>query len=56
MTYEEFLKSKVVTAPRIGFEISLDKINPMLKGHQKAIVQWMVEGGRRARNLSFSYS
>ena len=53
MTYEEFLKSKVCAAPSYGFEIDPAEINPLLKDHQKAIVQWMVEGGRRACFAAF---
>lgn len=53
MTYEDFLNSKVVQAPTLGFEIDLSEINPILKPHQKAVVQWMVLGGRRACFAAF---
>jgi DNA modification methylase len=45
--YNEFLKAKITLAVQAGFEISLDEINPILKPHQKAAVQWAIAGGRR---------
>lgn len=53
MDYLDFLKSKVEVAADSGFDISLEDINPILKPHQKAIVQWMVKGGRRACFAAF---
>lgn len=53
MDYLNFLKAKTVQAPSIGFEIDESEINPLLKPHQKAIVKWMVEGGRRACFAAF---
>ena len=53
MTYQEFLKSKVVTAPASGFEAPDDEINRALKPHQKDAVKWAVAGGRRALFESF---
>lgn len=47
MNYTEFLRSKIVTAPKTGFEISDDEINPALKLHQRDAVRWAVAGGRR---------
>ncbi len=52
-SYKNFLNSKMVTAPSIGFQIELSEINPLLKPHQQAIVQWMIEGGRRACFAAF---
>jgi len=46
--YIDFLKGKMCLARPAGFPCSLDEINPLLFGHQKAIVKWCVEGGRRA--------
>lgn len=51
--YDEFLKSKVRLAQSSGFELSMDDINPALKPHNKLMVKWMVEGGRRACFASF---
>lgn len=48
MNYKEFLISKIAFAPETGFEVSDDKVNPLLKPHQKDAVRWAVKGGRRA--------
>lgn len=46
--YREFLRRKAVATPDRGFAIGLDEINPLLKPHQKVLVQWGVAGGCRA--------
>lgn len=51
--YHEFLKRKVCHTADIGFEIDDSEINPILKPHQRAIVRWMVRGGRRACFAAF---
>ena len=51
--YDDFLKSKVRLAQQHGFQIELSEINPILKPHQKAMVQWMVAGGLRACFAAF---
>jgi hypothetical protein len=51
--YEAFLKSKVRIAQNQGFEISIDDINPNLKPHNKLMVKWLVNGGRRACFAAF---
>lgn len=53
MEYEDFLKSKVKLSQRQGFEVSMEEINPSLKPHNKLMVKWLVEGGRRACFASF---
>lgn len=53
MNYQDFLRSKIVIAKETGFEISIDKINPKLKPHQRDAVRWAVKGGRRALFESF---
>ena len=53
MDYQEFIKSKIAISKPAGFEISQEEINPMLKPHQKDIVQWSIKGGRRAIFASF---
>lgn len=53
MSYTDFLKSKVVVAPKSGFELAQSELNPALKGHQKDAVQWALSGGRRALFESF---
>ncbi len=47
MTYDEFLHTKIVTAPNTGFIVSENELNPVLLPHQKDAVRWAVAGGRR---------
>ncbi len=51
--YDEFIKRKVVICKDEGIAIDLDEINPILKDHQKLIVQWLIRGGRRACFAAF---
>lgn len=51
--YEQFLKGKVRLAQSTGFDIEDSEINPALKPHNRLMVKWMVEGGRRACFASF---
>ncbi|MGN5953190.1 DNA methyltransferase [Sphingobacterium lactis] len=51
--YENFLKSKIRLAQPDGFSCDLEEINPALKQHNKLMVKWLVEGGRRACFASF---
>lgn len=51
--YDEFLKSKVRLAQSDGFDCDISEINPALKPHNKLMVKWLVEGGRRACFASF---
>lgn len=53
LSYEGFLKAKVKLAEQSGFDIDDSEINPILKPHQKAIVKWMIAGGRRACFAAF---
>ncbi len=53
MTYQEFLNQKIDISRESGFPVSIDEINPALKDHQKAIVQWAVKGGCRAIFASY---
>lgn len=53
MTYDEFLRSKVVLAQPTGFEVTPAEINPALKPHTRAIVEWAARGGNRAIFASF---
>lgn len=46
--YRGFLEAKVASAPTYGFDVDPAEINPLLKPHQRACVQWAVKGGRRA--------
>lgn len=51
--YEDFLKSKVRLAQSWGFPCDEAEINPALKPHNRLMVKWMVEGGRRACFAAF---
>jgi DNA modification methylase len=46
--YAAFLRAKVVQAKPQGFAVDPAEINPLLKPHARAIVPWMLAGGRRA--------
>lgn len=51
--YNRFLLSKIRLSQKQGFELDIDLINPNLKPHNKIMVKWLVEGGRRACFASF---
>lgn len=51
--YEEFLQQKVAFDRQFGFDIPDNEIHPILKPHQRAIVQWAIRGGRRAVFAAF---
>lgn len=51
--YRRFLEAKVCQAPTFGFDVPDSAVNPILKPHQRAIVRWMVRGGRRACFAAF---
>ena len=53
MNYEEFLKAKVKLAKHEGLAIEAGQVNAKLKPHQRACVEWLVKGGRRALFASF---
>lgn len=53
VSYEEFLREKANFNRTFGFPVADDAINPILKPHQRAIVRWAVEGGRRAIFAAF---
>lgn len=48
LPYADFLRAKATVASMDGFPVDLDEIHPILKPHQRLIVQWAVRGGRRA--------
>lgn len=52
-SYDDFLKSKIRIAQKEGFELNIEEINPNLKDHNKLMVKWLVEGGRRACFAAF---
>ena len=47
-SYMDFLKSKMVVAPKSGIPINREEISDVLKPHQRDAVYWAVVGGRRA--------
>jgi hypothetical protein len=53
MIYDDFLKSKVRLANKAGFDLDPTLINPVLKPHNRLMVQWLVSGGRRACFAAF---
>lgn len=54
MTYQDFLQAKIAVEKDDGIDDLEDyHINPILKPHQKAVVAWMLKGGRRACFASF---
>lgn len=53
MEYQDFLKSKIKISEDYGYKVDLCEINPKLKPHNKLMVKWLVEGGKRACFASF---
>lgn len=51
--YQDFLKSKIRLAESTGFDCEISEINPVIKPHNKLMIKWLVEGGRRACFASF---
>jgi DNA modification methylase len=53
MKYTKFLQSKIVVAEKYGLTIERSELSPQLLPHQKDIIQWAIDGGRRAIFASF---
>jgi DNA modification methylase len=51
--YKEFLENKIVVAESFGQKIDPEFLSDVLLPHQKVIVPWCLEGGRRAIFASF---
>lgn len=51
--YRAFLERKIRLDRGCGFEVPIEEINPALKPHTRAIVQWALRGGRRAIFAAF---
>jgi hypothetical protein len=51
--YTEFLKAKANFERDYGQPVPATAVNPILKEHQRDIVRWAVEGGRRAIFAAF---
>lgn len=52
-TYSDFLADKVRFDATFGHDVPATAVDPVLKPHQRDIVQWAVHGGRRAIFASF---
>lgn len=52
-SYLAFLKSKAPAPPELGVHVDVSEVHPLLKPHQRAIVEWAVRGGRRAIFAAF---
>jgi hypothetical protein len=52
-SYADFLAAKATVARAQGFAVEPAEIHPVLKPHQRLLVQWAVHGGRRAVFASF---
>jgi hypothetical protein len=52
--YEEFLGQKVAFERSFGFKVNPFDIHPILLPHQRDIVQWAVQGGRRGRAVELN--
>ena len=50
VSYQDFLRTKVVTAQDRGLVVSPDSLNPKLFAHQRALSAWAIRGGNRAIN------
>lgn len=53
LTYDKFLESKIIIAENQGIKIDESLLSEKLLPHQKVIVPWCIEGGRRAIFASF---
>jgi DNA modification methylase len=51
--YVRFLRSKATVAATVGCDVDPAEISPLLKPHQRQIVEWAVSGGRRAIFAAF---
>lgn len=53
MDYDTFLAAKAAIAPTVGRRVEVADLHPILKPHQRLIVQWACLGGRRAIFAAF---
>lgn len=51
--YTKFLEAKVAIAPKLGFDVDPATMNSGLRPHCRALVPWMLAGGRRALFTAF---
>lgn len=53
LDYLDFIRAKIITLPPLGLPVAANDVHPILKDHQKLLVRWAVEGGRRAIFAAF---
>jgi hypothetical protein len=53
MDYKDFLRAKADFEREYGQPVEAAAVNPILKEHQRDLVRWAVEGGRRAIFAAF---
>lgn len=53
ITYEEFIQSKILSTPNTGFTVNDEDLHPSNLPHQRDIIKWAANGGRRAIFASF---
>lgn len=53
MQYQDFLQSKIKIAESTGFDLPSEAVSATLFPHQKDVVRWAVDGGRRAVFAAF---
>lgn len=53
LPYRAFLEAKALTAPASGVVIDPQDLNPALRPVTRAVVPWLLKGGRRAAFLKF---
>jgi DNA modification methylase len=51
--YQQFLENKIKLSGENGITVKAKDVNPLLKPHQRDIVVWAVNGGRRAVFAAF---
>lgn len=52
-SYREFIRHKITLAKDHGIRVEPSAIHPILKPHQRDVVEWACRGGRRAIFASF---
>ena len=53
MDYNQFLQDKIISAESFGFDVDRSQLQDILLPHQKDIITWSLQGGRRAVFASF---
>jgi DNA modification methylase len=53
MEYKEFIEDKIIKTPSTGFDLNPSGLHPSNLPHQRDIIHWAAQGGRRAIFASF---